>query len=242
MEHKEGTMRKILVIDDEELICWSLSKELSKNGYMVDSALSGRDGMEMMKCERYDLVITDLKLPDISGFDMVTSAKAIMPDIKVVVMSSYEWDADKVDFLKRYTSGFLTKPVSPSLLNSLMDMVFMGDSSFSNLGMGIKFYSYNEKIHDILNSGFSILPYQAGDVNKERRRFERYSVDFDVVYALEKHFIHAKVSDLSKDGAFVKTGISLEVGSPIDIDFYLSGNNVPVCAIGKVVRTSARKS
>ena len=69
----------ILLVDDEEMILDSLSAILSKEGYAVDCARSGDEALNILKEKRYDLVITDIRMPGISGLDMVERVRGFTP-------------------------------------------------------------------------------------------------------------------------------------------------------------------
>jgi len=80
---------KILIIDDEELICWSLKHSFEKvMGYHVNCAHTGSDALQELNQNRYDIVITDLNLPDVNDFNMVMKIKKVAADTPVIVISA----------------------------------------------------------------------------------------------------------------------------------------------------------
>src|SRR3989304_247172 len=113
-------MSKILVIDDEELICWFLQKELKKEGHEVSVAMTGEDGLEIFKDEDFCCVITDLKLPGISGFDVIKKIKNINPEIKVIATTAWQWEEAENKEFKNSIDGFLEKPVNISNLKEIL--------------------------------------------------------------------------------------------------------------------------
>ena len=81
---------KILVVDDEELICWSLKRAFEKHaGHSVCCVYTGNDALQKIMENRYDVVITDLKLPDFNGAELVRRIKELGIETPVVVISSY---------------------------------------------------------------------------------------------------------------------------------------------------------
>ena len=83
-------MMNILVIDDEELICWSLKRSIEKHaGHSVSCVYNGNDALEKINADQYDVIITDLKLPDINGADLVRKIKELNVDTPVIVVSAY---------------------------------------------------------------------------------------------------------------------------------------------------------
>lgn len=80
---------RILVIDDEPDICETLETVLSLAGYAVSTAGSGAAAIEQAKGEPFDLVITDLRMPGLSGVDTVAALKQLNPSIAAIVVSGY---------------------------------------------------------------------------------------------------------------------------------------------------------
>jgi len=93
---------KILVVDDEELICWSLKKTFERNNeYDVNCAYTGDDALKNIKENRYDVVITDLNLPDVNGTEFIAKIKRLMKDTPVIVISAYFSDP-AMDEISKY--------------------------------------------------------------------------------------------------------------------------------------------
>lgn len=81
---------KILVVDDEELICWSLKRTFERHaGHSVCCVYTGNEAIQKIMENQYDVVITDLKLPDVHGTELVRKIKELGIDIPVIVISSY---------------------------------------------------------------------------------------------------------------------------------------------------------
>ncbi|MFT3773997.1 MAG: response regulator [Minicystis sp.] len=80
---------RILVIDDEPDICETLESVLSLAGYAVSTAASGAAAIERAKGEAFDLVITDLRMPGLSGVDTVAALKRLNPRMAAIVVSGY---------------------------------------------------------------------------------------------------------------------------------------------------------
>ena len=81
-------MKKILVIDDDELILMTCRNLLKKEGFNVVEAQNGNLGIELYKSESPDLVVTDLLMPDKEGLETISDIRAINPDCKIIAMSS----------------------------------------------------------------------------------------------------------------------------------------------------------
>ena len=84
---------RILVIDDEELICWCLKKTFERsNEYSVSCAYTASDALENIAEEQFDIVITDLKLPDSDGLELLEKITTLNSGTPVIVMSAYLTD------------------------------------------------------------------------------------------------------------------------------------------------------
>ncbi|MEW5807716.1 MAG: response regulator [Acidobacteriota bacterium] len=102
--------QRILLIDDEKLIRIALIHSLQEDGYMVDSASSGLEAIEKLSLNRYDLIITDLRLPDISGVEILRVAKKISPEMKVIAMTAYETEQKTEQNIRGMKGELLYKP------------------------------------------------------------------------------------------------------------------------------------
>ena len=92
--------RQILVVDDEQAILRLLTTVLSRQGYCIDTAVSGEDAIEKIRECRYDCVLTDVVMPGLTGTDLAATAKTLYGDrLPVIGMSGTPWllDCDQFD-------------------------------------------------------------------------------------------------------------------------------------------------
>jgi DNA-binding NtrC family response regulator len=80
---------KILVVDDEELIRWSLGKYLESAGYSVDIVMNGREALERIEADEYDLVVTDLNMPELGGTELLMKIEESGKSPPVIIISSF---------------------------------------------------------------------------------------------------------------------------------------------------------
>jgi len=113
-------MPSILVIDDKENVRKMLSKTLETEGYEVETAEDGAVGWEKAKEKRYDLVLTDLKLPKMDGLEVLAKVKESDPEIAVIVMTAYGTIETAVQAMKEGAFDYLAKPFDPDHLNVLI--------------------------------------------------------------------------------------------------------------------------
>lgn len=90
---------KILIIDDEMPVLTMLSKVLSRKGYIIDIAQNGKEGIEKIKSNEYHVVLTDIKMPGISGDQILEYVKAQIKSLTLVVgMSGTPWLLEQTVF------------------------------------------------------------------------------------------------------------------------------------------------
>ena len=113
-------MPSILVIEDKDGMRDMLAQTLEAEGYQVDVAPDGMVGASKAKEKRYDLVLTDLKLPKLSGLEVLTEIKDNDPEAVVVVMTAYGTVENAVEAMKIGAFDFLTKPFDTDHLTVLI--------------------------------------------------------------------------------------------------------------------------
>jgi two-component system sensor histidine kinase/response regulator len=104
---------KILIIDDEEIVLDSCSMLLSGKGYQVLIASRGTEGLKLIETEHPDLVFVDLKMPGISGFEVLERAREIDPNIVTIVITGFATVDSAVEAMKNGAYDFLPKPFTP---------------------------------------------------------------------------------------------------------------------------------
>jgi DNA-binding NtrC family response regulator len=102
--------KSVLIVDDDALIRSFVSTVLSEDGYLVEEAASGSEGLSKVKGGVFDLTITDLRMPDMSGLDLMEKAKEMGVDCRWVVITAYGSIKNAVEAMKIGASDYLTKP------------------------------------------------------------------------------------------------------------------------------------
>jgi DNA-binding NtrC family response regulator len=110
--------RRILVVDDMELNRDHLKKVLE--GYEVETACDGRSALERLRAETFHLVITDLRMPDMSGFELLSNLRADRVPVGVIVLTAYGDTVDALRTMKAGADDYLTKPYDPDHLKFLV--------------------------------------------------------------------------------------------------------------------------
>ncbi|NJD55186.1 MAG: sigma-54-dependent Fis family transcriptional regulator [Nitrospirae bacterium] len=111
---------KILVIDDEKLLRWSLEQNLSKEGYSVISAEKGLEGLDLFSAEQPDIVLLDIHLPDISGLNVLESIKKENRNALVIMITAFGDVQTAVKTIKTGAYDFVEKPFNMDKLKILI--------------------------------------------------------------------------------------------------------------------------
>jgi two-component system response regulator AtoC len=100
----------LLVIDDEELICWSVKKEFEKKGMEVFTAFNGKDGLQSFIENNPDIVMLDVKLPDRNGLDLLKEIKMLNQDVNVIIITAFGGVESAVAAIKDGAYDYVEKP------------------------------------------------------------------------------------------------------------------------------------
>jgi DNA-binding NtrC family response regulator len=110
----------ILVVEDKDAMQQMLSATLVDEGYEVDIASDGQEGIRRAREKRYDLVLTDLKLPGADGIEVLSEVKEVDPETSVIVMTAFGTVESAVEAMKMGAFDFLTKPFDTDRLSLLI--------------------------------------------------------------------------------------------------------------------------
>jgi len=103
-------MSNILIIDDEKAIRKTLGEILSYEGYKIDEAGDGEEGLKKFKDKEYDVVLCDIKMPKIDGIEFLEKAKESNPDIPIIMISGHGNIDTAVEAVKKGAFDFISKP------------------------------------------------------------------------------------------------------------------------------------
>jgi DNA-binding NtrC family response regulator len=112
---------KILLVEDKDSLRQMLSTAIKKAGYTVEEAADGNIAVEKIRKQRFSLVLTDLRLPTLSGLEILTIQKEIDPTIPVLIMTAYGTIEEAVQAMKQGAFDFVPKPVDISHLFLLIE-------------------------------------------------------------------------------------------------------------------------
>jgi two-component system phosphate regulon response regulator PhoB len=117
--------KRILVVDDEEDIRELVTYNLLRDGYMVDSAVTGEDALKIAKKNIPDLILLDLMLPGIDGLETARRLKkdSSISSVPIIILTAKGEEADIVTGLELGADDYITKPFSPRILNARVKAV-----------------------------------------------------------------------------------------------------------------------
>ncbi len=116
--------KSILVVDDDRLIRSFISTILKEDGHRVEEAGSGQIGLEKFQAADFDLVVTDLRMPDLSGLDLIREGRKLRPESRWIIITAYGSIGNAVEAMKVGASDYLTKPFgSPEELRHVVRRV-----------------------------------------------------------------------------------------------------------------------
>jgi len=107
---------KILVVDDELVVIKSAERVLKSEGYQIEGALGGREAILKMEQGTFDLVFTDLKMPEVDGITLIRWIKKSRPDIGIVIITGYPSQDTMKEALELGIIDYVPKPFTPSVL------------------------------------------------------------------------------------------------------------------------------
>lgn len=108
--------RKVLVIDDEQIVLDSVKKILTQENYEVTTSISSRKGLDLANQNDYDLVLSDIRMPEIGGMRVLRDIKRAKPTLPVVIITGYATVQSSVQAMKLGATDYIEKPFTPEEL------------------------------------------------------------------------------------------------------------------------------
>src|SRR5437763_1765004 len=103
-------MANILIIDDERAIRKTLNEILGFEGYKIEEAADGEEGLKKFQTAPYDVVLCDIKMPKVDGLEFLTKATAVNPDVPVIMISGHGTIETAVEAVKKGAFDYISKP------------------------------------------------------------------------------------------------------------------------------------
>ncbi|HKK21647.1 MAG TPA: sigma-54 dependent transcriptional regulator, partial [candidate division Zixibacteria bacterium] len=177
-------MPNILVVDDKDSMRNMLTETLTEEGHRVDSANSGQKALDLVRLKSYDVVLTDLKMPQIDGLQLLSEVKQLDAETSVILMTAFGTIEDAVAAMKLGAFDFITKPFDTEHLcvlvsralenrrmvaeNTLLRQELLAKSGFGNIiGKNQKMVEISKLIEKVAASDASVLLQGESGTGKE---------------------------------------------------------------------------
>ncbi len=210
-------MKKILIVEDEAPMLQGLKDNLEFEGYSIDTAANGKIGQDKILNNRYDLILLDVMLPHVSGFDICKSARNAGIDTPIILLTAKGEEIDKVVGLELGADDYITKPFSLrellARIKAVLRRVPTGDDDKQDLKiiklgrLTVNFKNYeateDDKPVKLSHKEFEILSYLCKNANKTVDRDELMSevwdIDYDITTRTVDNFILKLRQKIEKD-------------------------------------------
>jgi DNA-binding response OmpR family regulator len=110
----DSQKKRVLVVDDDKSVLRSTALILEKNGFKVDTAETGKEALEKFSAHCYDVILMDLKLPDMDGIEVLSKANS--PDSVKIMLTGYHSIVSAIEATEQGVDAYLRKPVRPEEL------------------------------------------------------------------------------------------------------------------------------
>lgn len=124
-------MARILLVDDDMDICRLLERFLTRHGFDVEAAYSGKTALDMVGQKAYDLVFCDFRLKDMEGRDFIEKSHLIVPELKIIIITGYSDVRVAVDVIKRGALDYVIKPLIPDEILTMTKRAICTSSKIS---------------------------------------------------------------------------------------------------------------
>lgn len=116
-------MYSILLIEDDVALNKAISVYFKKENFQVDSFFCGHDMIDALEKNNFDIIILDINLPDLSGFDLIKQIKLINSNIPVIILSACDLDSDILHGFNLGAEDYVTKPFNIEILHKKINVI-----------------------------------------------------------------------------------------------------------------------
>ena len=174
-------MKNILIIEDDLRIRRILQLELEHEGYLVSLAKDGKEGLEKAKLIRYDLILLDLMLPEISGEEVCKELRK-NSDVPIIVLTAKENIRSKVELLDMGADDYITKPFNIEELFARMRVALRNKKDYQELNQ----LKYEDLVLDIIKKELIIEKRKVSLTKTEYRLLELFIFNREITISREK--------------------------------------------------------
>ncbi|MDI6906689.1 MAG: response regulator [Thermoanaerobacterales bacterium] len=117
---------RILIIDDEEEMCWALARAMGKEGYTVTTVTNPRQGLEMFRRDGADTVLLDLVMPEMDGLTLLRHIRTIDHKVPVIMITGHGSLENALDLVTAGATGYVTKPFNVKDIREIVRRLLQG--------------------------------------------------------------------------------------------------------------------
>ncbi len=212
---------ELLVVDDEPQMLIAINETLRRSGYSITTAGSGLEALRRLKERYYKLVITDMRMPEVSGLDLLRKVKNLSPQTPVILLTAYGTIQNAVDAMKDGACDYLLKPFSSESLECAVRKALKASAAKSEkasraiITQDPVFARTLEQANQVASSPATILIEAESGTGKEllarmiHQKSPRYSGAFVAVNcaALPENLLESELFGFEK-GAFTGASVS----------------------------------
>jgi len=127
LDHCEDTIlkSKILIVDDEENVLSFLNDALKKNDFIIKLAKDSNEAIDLLNKNKFDLILSDINMPGMSGFELLTFCKEKYKTTEIVIITGNPGIEGAIKAIKHGAFDYITKPILPKKLNEIVDAALM---------------------------------------------------------------------------------------------------------------------
>ena len=221
-------MAKVLVVDDEKLIVKGIRFSLEQDGFEVACAYDGEEALQMAKETEYDMVLLDVMLPKMIGFDVCRTLREEGNNVPVIILTAREEEADKVSGLEIGADDYITKPFGMMEFVARVKAVLRRSARQNEdkelhydelyLNVGRHEVRYREEKIDLTRKEFELLQYLLENkglvMTRNQILCHVWGYDFDGETRTVDVHIRTLRQKLGEQGSLVKTvrGVGYRIG------------------------------
>jgi two-component system cell cycle response regulator len=205
-EEGDEDFSKILVVDDEEVVCRFLKRVLDGGGHQVEVCRGGREAIEKLEEDSFDLVITDLKMPGVDGIAVLRKAKELDPLCEVVVVTAYASVESAVEVMKLGAYDYISKPFNVDRIRIVVDKALEKRRLLQAAGERdfYKRLSQLDGLTEVYNRRTfeELLSAEISRSDRFRRPVSLLMIDLDNMKIVNDRFGHQVGDEVLKDAAW----------------------------------------
>lgn len=190
---------RVLLVDDDQLICISLGKGLERKGYSVTTADNGREAIGILERERFDVVVADLSMSGEGGLGVLRRSKELHPGTSVIILTAFADLSSAVEALRIGADDYLSKPCNATDLSSHIERCVEKRRSLPDLSeaLATKELQLRETHHRVKNdllmlSSLVGLQLSIVDESGERLLFEELRTRIQTISLVHEELFHGQ--------------------------------------------------